>query len=60
MNEQLRNVTKKSGAFPGPDAVRKVLCLATAEGEGPMDPAPQNWLSALNHFALVFADRVPA
>ncbi|MEQ8330410.1 MAG: IS256 family transposase [Longimicrobiales bacterium] len=60
MNAQLRKVTKKRGAFPGPDAVRKVLYLAMMKASERWTRPVQNWPAALNHFALVFTDRIPA
>lgn len=60
MNAQLRKVTKKRGAFPNPEAVRKVLYLAIMKASERWTRPVQDWPAALNHFALVFPDRVPA
>src|SRR5690606_29094919 len=60
MNAQLRKVTKKRGAFPSPEAVRKVLYLAIMKASERWTRPVQDWSAALNHFALVFPDRVPA
>jgi putative transposase len=60
VNAQLRKVTKKRGAFPGPDAVRKVLYLAMLKASERWTRPVQDWPAALNHFALVFPDRIPA
>ena len=60
MNAQLRKVTKKRGAFPNPEAVRKVLYLAIMKASERWTRPVQDWTAALNHFALVFPDRVPA
>ena len=59
MNAQLRKVTKKRGAFPGPDAVRKVLYLAMMKASERWTRPVRDWPTALNHFALVFPDRMP-
>ena len=59
MNAQLRKVTKKRGAFPGPDAVRKVLYLAIMKASERWTRPVQDWNAALNHLAIVFPDRVP-
>ena len=59
MNAQLRKVTKKRGAFPNPEAVRKVLYLAIMKASERWTRPVQDWNAALNHFALVFPDRVP-
>lgn len=60
MNAQLRKVTKKRGAFPNPEAVRKVLYLAIMKASERWTRPVQDWPAALNHFALAFPDRVPA
>lgn len=60
MNAQLRKVTKKRGAFPNPEAVRKVLYLAIMKASERWTRPVQDWNAALNHFALLYPDRVPA
>ena len=60
LNAQLRKVNKKRGAFPNPEAVRKVLYLAIMKASERWSRPVQDWNAALNHFALVFPDRVPA
>ena len=60
MNSQLRKVTRKRGVFPNPEAMRKVLYLAIMKASERWTRPVQDWAAALNHFALVFPDRVPA
>jgi putative transposase len=60
LNAQLRKVNKKRGAFPNPEAVRKVLYLAIMKASERWSRPVQDWTAALNHCALVFPDRVPA
>jgi hypothetical protein len=60
LNAQLRKVNKKRGAFPNPESVRKVLYLAIMKASERWSRPVQDWTAALNHFALVFPDRVPA
>jgi len=60
VNAQLRNVTKKRGSFPNPEAVRKVLYLAIMKASERWTRTGQGWTAALNHLALVFPGRVPA
>ncbi len=55
----LRKVTKKRGAFPNPEAVRKVLFLAVQRASERWSRPIKDWPAALNHFALVFEGRVP-
>jgi putative transposase len=59
INAQLRKVTKKRGAFPTPDAVRKVLYLAMLKASERWTRPVQDWPAALNHLSLVFPGRVP-
>ena len=59
INAQLRKVTRKRGAFPTPEAVRKVLYLAIMKASERWTRPVQDWPSALNHLALVFPGRVP-
>lgn len=59
INAQLRKVTKKRGAFPTPDSVRKVLYLALMRAQDRWTMPVQNWPAALYHLSLVFPGRVP-
>lgn len=59
LNAQLRKVTKKRGAFPTPEAVRKVLYLAIERASERWTRPVQDWPAALNHFSIVFEGRVP-
>jgi len=59
INSQLRKVTKKRGAFPTPESVRKVLYLAMLKASERWKRPVREWVKALNHFIIVFGDRVP-
>jgi putative transposase len=59
LNAQLRKVTKKRGAFPTDDAVRKVLYLAITRASKRWTMPIQDWPAALNFFSIVFEGRVP-
>jgi len=59
LNAQLRKVTKKRGAFPTPDSVRKVMYLALQRASRKWTRPVHDWPTALNHLALVFPGRVP-
>jgi putative transposase len=59
IHASLRKVTKKRGAFPNEDAVRKVLYLAIRSISGRWQRSIKDWVSALNHFTIVFDGRVP-
>ena len=58
LNASLKRVTKKRGAFPTPDAVRKVLYLAIERVSARWSRPIRNWTAALNHFAIAFEGRV--
>ena len=60
LNAQLRKVTKKRGAFPNEDSVRKVIWLALERAAARWGRPIRDWPSALNHFSIVFEGRVPA
>ena len=59
LNAQLRKVTKKKGAFPTAEAVRKVLYLALQRASARWTRPIADWRAALTHFAIVFEGRVP-
>jgi putative transposase len=59
LNAQLRKVTKKRGAFPTPDSVRKVLYLAIMKASERWSRPVWDWHGALYHLSIVFPGRVP-
>jgi putative transposase len=59
LNAQLRKVTKKRGAFPTDDSVRKILYLAIIRAAKRWSMPIQDWPAALNYFSIVFDGRVP-
>lgn len=56
---QLRRVTKKRGAFPTADSVRKVLYLALMRASERWTMPIRNWPTALYHLSVAFPGRVP-
>ena len=60
LNAQLRKVTRKRGAFPTDDSVRKVLYLAITRASKKWNRPIKDWAAALNFFSIVFEGRVPA
>jgi putative transposase len=56
---QLRRVTRKRGAFPTDDSVRKVLFLALMKARERWTRPIKEWPDALLHLSLVFPGRVP-
>ena len=59
LNAQLRKVTRKRGAFPTDDSVRKVLYLAIIRASKKWNRPIKDWAAALNFFSIVFEGRVP-
>jgi len=59
LNAQLRKVTRKRGAFPTDDSVRKVLYLAITKASKKWKRPIKDWAAALNFFSIVFEGRVP-
>ncbi len=56
-NRQLRKVTKHKAAFPTPEAVRKLLYLATRNIIAQWTMPFPNWASILNQLAIRFEGR---
>ena len=57
-NRQLRKVTKNKGSFPTPEAVRKLLYLATRNITAKWTMPVPNWASILNQLAIRFEGRL--
>lgn len=60
LNYSLRRVLKNRGAFPDDAAVMKVLYLAIQRAAKKWTMPLHNWGAALNRFAIMFPDRIPA
>jgi putative transposase len=60
LNAQLKKVTKKRGAFPTDDSVRKILYLAIRRASKKWTMPIRDWPNALNYFSIVFEGRVPS
>ncbi len=58
-NRQLRKVTKNKAAFPTPEAVRKLLYLATRNITAKWTMPVPNWATLLNQLAIRFEGRLP-
>jgi len=58
INASLQKVTKKRGAFPTPESVRKVMFLAMQRASERWNRPIKDWAAALNHFTIVFSDRM--
>jgi len=60
LNMSLRKVTKARGSFPNDDAVFKLLYLALRNIAKKWTMPVQNWKAALNRFAIIYENRLPA
>jgi len=57
-NMSLRKVTKTRGSFPSDDAIFKILYLALKNASKKWTMPIQNWKEAMNHFAILFENRM--
>jgi putative transposase len=60
LNMSLRKVTKTRSSFPNDDALLKLLYLALRNIEKRWTKAIPDWKTALNRFAIIYEDRMPA
>ena len=58
LNSVIRKAIKKRKLFPHDDAAKKVVYLATREASKKWTMPIRNWRSALNHFMIVFEERL--
>ena len=59
VNSSLRKIIKNRQLFPNDLAIRKILYLALRNISKKWSMPIRNWKSALNQFAIIFADRFP-
>lgn len=60
LNMSLRKVTKARGSFPNDEAVFKLLYLALRNIAKKWTMPVQDWKAALNRFAIIYEQRLPA
>jgi putative transposase len=60
LNMSLRKVTKARGSFPNDEAVFKLLYLALRNIAKKWRVPVQDWKGALNRFAIIYENRLPA
>jgi len=60
LNMSLRKVTKARGSFPNDDAVFKLLYLALRNIAKKWTMPVHDWKGALNRFAIIYENRLPA
>lgn len=59
LNRTLRKAVKTRGHFPSPDAVFKVLYLATQNAAKKWTMPVREWRQALNQFCIMYPGRIP-
>lgn len=60
LNMSLRKVTKARGSFPNDEAVSKLLYLALRNIAKKWTMPVHDWKDALNRFAIIYENRMPA
>lgn len=60
LNMSLRKVTKNRGSFPNDESMLKLLYLALNNIAKKWTLPIRDWKAALNRFAILFGDRLPA
>jgi putative transposase len=60
VNMSLRKIIKNRGSFPTDEAALKLLYLALQNIERKWTMPIKEWKAALNRFAIIFEDRMPA
>ncbi len=59
-NMSLRKIIKNRGSFPSDEAALKLLYLALRNITARWTMPVKDWRAALNRFAIIFEDRMPA
>lgn len=57
LHMQLRKIIKARGHFPSDEAALKLIWLALRNIEAKCERAARTWKSAMNQFAVLYADR---
>jgi hypothetical protein len=60
LNMSLRKIIKTRGSFPNDEAALKLLFLAMRQVAKKWTMPVYNWRAALNHFTILWPDRMPA
>lgn len=60
VNSVIRKFTRNRKQYPNRDSALKMIYMAVSEASKRWTKALRNWKEALNHFAIMFEDRMPA
>ncbi|MBE0558682.1 MAG: IS256 family transposase [Proteobacteria bacterium] len=59
VNSVIRKLTRNRKIYPNEDSALKIMYMAIHEASKKWTMPIRNWKSALNHFAILFEDRLP-
>ncbi len=59
VNSVIRKLTRNRKIYPNEESVLKIMYMAINEASKKWTMPIRNWKSALNHFAILFEDRLP-
>jgi transposase-like protein len=59
VNSVIRKFTRNRKQYPNRDSALKMIYVAITEASKRWTKSLHNWKSALNHFAIMFEDRLP-
>jgi len=59
VNSVIRKFTRNRKIYPNEDSALKLIYMAIREASARWTMAIRNWKEALNHFVIMFGDRVP-
>ena len=59
VNSVIRKLTRNRKIYPNESSVLKIMYMAINEASKKWTMPVRNWKSALNHFAILFEDRLP-
>lgn len=59
VNSVIRKLTRNRKIYPNEESVLKIMYMAIHEASKKWTKPIRNWKSALNHFAILFEDRLP-
>ena len=60
LHRSLRKIIKTRGGFPNPEAALKLIFLALRQAAKKWTMPIHHWREALNHFTILWPDRMPS
>ena len=59
VNSVIRKLTRNRKIYPNESSVLKIMYMAIQEASKKWTMPIRNWKSAINHFAILYVDRLP-